>query len=191
VIAVLRVWFARPDADAPGWYRAEGDPVVGKALRLVHDDPARQWMVADPPEAGILRAAFARRFTEGVGEPPMALPPTGALAADLLLEPDATIGSVADQVGYTTAVRAQHRVQAHARCQSEAAQARRSRHPIAHPDATAGQRVATTVSWNAVMPYSSPSRTSTTVASSSPASPAKAATRAATAAGNRSALPLT
>jgi hypothetical protein len=22
LVAVLRVWFARPDADAPGWYRA-------------------------------------------------------------------------------------------------------------------------------------------------------------------------
>jgi hypothetical protein len=27
-IAVLRVWFARPDADAPGWDRAKGDSVV-------------------------------------------------------------------------------------------------------------------------------------------------------------------
>jgi hypothetical protein len=29
LIAVLRAWFARPDAAAPAWYRAHGDAVVG------------------------------------------------------------------------------------------------------------------------------------------------------------------
>jgi AraC-like DNA-binding protein len=105
LIAVLRAWFARPDADAPGWYRAYSDPVVGKALRLIHDDPARPWTVAElAAEAGVSRAALARRFTELVGEPPMTFLTDWrlSLAADLLLEPDATIGSVAHQVGYST-----------------------------------------------------------------------------------------
>lgn len=105
LIAVLRAWFARPDANAPGWYRAYSDPVVGKALRLIHHDPARQWTVADlAADAGVSRAAFARRFTELVGEPPMAFLTDWrlSLAADLLLEPGATIGSVAYQVGYAT-----------------------------------------------------------------------------------------
>jgi Cupin len=26
LIAVLRAWFARPDGQAPGWYRARADP---------------------------------------------------------------------------------------------------------------------------------------------------------------------
>ena len=105
LIAVLRAWFARPDADAPGWYRAYSDRVVGRALRLIHDDPARQWTVAElAAEAGVSRAAFARRFNELVGEPPMTFLTDWrlSLAADLLLEPDATIGSVAYQVGYST-----------------------------------------------------------------------------------------
>ncbi|MBA2281573.1 MAG: cupin domain-containing protein, partial [Acidimicrobiia bacterium] len=34
LVAVLRTWFARPDAGAPGWFRASADPVVGPALRL-------------------------------------------------------------------------------------------------------------------------------------------------------------
>ena len=53
-------------------------------------------------EVGLSRAALARRFTELVGEPPMSFL-TGwrlALAADLLREPGATVGSVARQVGY-------------------------------------------------------------------------------------------
>jgi AraC-like DNA-binding protein len=103
LIAVLRAWFARPEAEAPGWYRAYSDPVVGRALRLLHNSPERQWTVADlARETGASRAALARRFHELVGEPPMSFL-TGwriALAADLLLEPDATIGSVAHQVGY-------------------------------------------------------------------------------------------
>jgi AraC-like DNA-binding protein len=103
LIAVLRAWFARPEADAPGWYRAHGDPVVGGALRLMHADPAHPWTVAElASETGVSRAALARRFHELVGEPPMAFL-TGwrlTLAADLLREPGATVGSVAAQVGY-------------------------------------------------------------------------------------------
>jgi AraC-like DNA-binding protein len=105
VIAVLRAWFARPEADAPDWYRAYGDPVVGRALRLIHHNPAHAWTVAElARETGTSRAALARRFTELVGEPPMTFLTEWriALAADLLLEPGATIGSVAAQVGYST-----------------------------------------------------------------------------------------
>lgn len=103
LIAVLRAWFARPDANAPAWYRAWGDPVVGQALRLLHNSPAQPWTVATlADEIGVSRSGLARRFNELVGEPPMAFL-TGwriALAADLLREPGTTIGAVAEQVGY-------------------------------------------------------------------------------------------
>ncbi len=70
---------------------------------MLHHNPAHPWTVATlAAEIGISRAALARRFTELVGEPPMTFL-TGwrlALAADLLREPGATIGSVARQVGY-------------------------------------------------------------------------------------------
>jgi AraC-like DNA-binding protein len=106
LIAVLRAWFARPEAEAPAWYVAQSDPIVGKALRLIHNNPAHAWTVASlAREIGISRAALARRFTDLVGEPPMAFL-TGwrlTLAADLLREPGATVGSVADQVGYGSA----------------------------------------------------------------------------------------
>jgi AraC-like DNA-binding protein len=103
VIAVLRAWFSRPEAEAPAWYRAYGDPVVGRALRMLHNNPSHPWTVASlAAETGVSRAALARRFTELVGEPPMSFL-TGwrvALAADLLREPDSTVGAVARQVGY-------------------------------------------------------------------------------------------
>jgi AraC-like DNA-binding protein len=103
LIAVLRAWFARPDAPAPGWYRAHGDAVVGPALRLLHNDPARPWTVETLAQTiGVSRAALARRFTDLVGEPPMTFLTSWrlTLAADLLREPGATVTSVARQVGY-------------------------------------------------------------------------------------------
>ena len=33
LIAVVRAWFARPEAAAPAWYRAHNDPVIGRAVR--------------------------------------------------------------------------------------------------------------------------------------------------------------
>jgi AraC-like DNA-binding protein len=106
LIAVLRAWLARPDAGSPGWYRAHTDPVVGPVLRMIHNNPAHPWTVASlAAGTGVSRAALARRFTELVGEPPMKFL-TGwrlAMAADLLREPEATLGSVARKVGYGSA----------------------------------------------------------------------------------------
>ena len=105
VIAVLRAWFARPDAKAPAWYRAQGDPVVGTALRMLQNSPAHPWTVASlAREVGVSRAALARRFNELVGEPPMKFLTDWrlTLAADLMLEPGATLGSVAAEVGYAS-----------------------------------------------------------------------------------------
>jgi AraC-like DNA-binding protein len=103
LIGVLRGWFARAGAARPGWFRAQRDPVVGPALRMLHDEPARQWTVASLAAANrVSRATLARRFAELVGEPPMAYL-TGwrlALAADLLGDPGATVASVAARVGY-------------------------------------------------------------------------------------------
>lgn len=106
VIAALRAWFSRPEAEAPAWYRALADPVVGRVLRLLQDDPAHAWTVASlAAEAGVSRAALARRFTDLVGEPPMSYL-TGrrlALAADRLRDSEDTIGAIARQVGYGSA----------------------------------------------------------------------------------------
>ena len=103
LITALRAWFARPEATPPTWYAASADPVVGRALRLLQHNPAHPWTVATlAAAAGVSRATLARRFTELVGEPPMAFL-TGwrlALAADLLRDPDTTVGAVARQVGY-------------------------------------------------------------------------------------------
>jgi AraC-like DNA-binding protein len=105
LVSVLRTWLSRPDAATPSWYRAQSDPVVGPALRMVHNDPAYGWTVASLASAcGVSRAAFARRFMELVGQPPMTFLTELrlTLAADLLLDPAAKVGAVAHQVGYSS-----------------------------------------------------------------------------------------
>ncbi|MGF1600295.1 MAG: cupin domain-containing protein [Acidimicrobiales bacterium] len=104
-VSALRCWFDRAGADAPRWWQATADPVVGPALRLLQNNPAHRWTVAAlAAEVGVSRAVMARQFTALVGQPPMTFLTDWrlALAADLLLEPDATVQSVADRVGYGT-----------------------------------------------------------------------------------------
>ncbi|MFE7214928.1 AraC family transcriptional regulator [Streptomyces sp. NPDC057611] len=105
LVNVLRGWLADPDSRAPAWYRAQSDPVVGPALRLLHDNPAHSWTVESiARKVGVSRAQLARRFTAVVGEPPMAYLADWrlTLAADLLREPDTTVAMVARQVGYSS-----------------------------------------------------------------------------------------
>ncbi|GAB3292426.1 AraC family transcriptional regulator [Parasphingorhabdus pacifica] len=106
LVAILREWFTRPDTDAPPWYRANGDPVVGPVLRLIHSNPGHAWTVAAlAGRTGVSRATLARRFTDLVGMPPMAYLTEWRidLAADLLKNSDTTIDSIARQVGYGSA----------------------------------------------------------------------------------------
>ncbi|WP_250031065.1 AraC family transcriptional regulator [Paractinoplanes maris] len=106
LVSVLRSWLAAPADEAPGWARAQADSVVGPALHLIHDDPAYAWTVASlAARTGVSRASLARRFTDVVGESPMAYL-TGwrlTLAADLLRQGDATLEAVARRVGYGSA----------------------------------------------------------------------------------------
>ncbi|MFF2851373.1 AraC family transcriptional regulator [Streptomyces sp. NPDC058001] len=103
LLSTLRAWFDRPDVRAPAWYGVTDDPVVARALRLLHEDPAHPWTVQKlAAGAGVSRAALARRFTARVGEPPMTYLTAWriGMASDLLRASDATVGSIARRVGY-------------------------------------------------------------------------------------------
>jgi transcriptional regulator GlxA family with amidase domain len=105
LVLALRAWCAE-SATLPAWYRAQRDPAIGEALRLLHTEPARRWTVAElAAKIGLSRAAFAARFTTLVGEPPLTYL-TGwrmTLAADLLRDTEHTIAAVAREAGYTDA----------------------------------------------------------------------------------------
>lgn len=104
VVASCREWSASA-AGAPAWLRGGRDALVGQALSLLHEEPARPWTVASLAAAvGVSRAALARRFADTVGEPPMTYL-TGwrlALAADRLHDTDDTVAAVSRAVGYTS-----------------------------------------------------------------------------------------
>jgi AraC-like DNA-binding protein len=105
LVLALRAWCAE-SATLPAWYRALDDPAIGDALRLLHNDPARRWTVAElAAKVGLSRAAFAARFATLVGEPPLTYL-TGwrmTLAADLLRDTEQTVAAVAREAGYADA----------------------------------------------------------------------------------------
>lgn len=106
LVLALRQWCARPDAEPATWHRALAVPAIGDALGLLHADPARRWTVAAlAAEVGLSRAAFAARFTESVGEPPLGYLSRWRMtvAADLLRDTDETVAAVARRVGYADA----------------------------------------------------------------------------------------
>lgn len=103
LVSILRTWLSSPGAQAPGWFYAHGDPVVGPALRMLYNEPSEHWTIARlAGEVGVSRSALAMRFNDLVGQPPMTFL-TGwrmSLAADLLRQPEMTVKAVASSVGY-------------------------------------------------------------------------------------------
>ena len=72
VIQAIRAWIERDPAAQTGWLGALQDPQLGRAIALVHRDPAQPWSLASlAAEVGMSRSAFAARFTAMVGEPAM------------------------------------------------------------------------------------------------------------------------
>jgi len=85
--------------------RALGDAQIGKALQLVHERPAEPWTVEGMARAvGLSRSAFAARFTELVGEPPLEYVSRWRMtkAAELLRESDLSMLDVAERAGYSS-----------------------------------------------------------------------------------------
>lgn len=86
-----------------GWLAGLRDPHVGRALALLHADPARDWEVeALAQESGLSRSALADRFVALLGEPPMQYL-TGwrmALASQALSTSNDSVARVAERVGY-------------------------------------------------------------------------------------------
>ncbi|ODT08144.1 MAG: AraC family transcriptional regulator [Mesorhizobium sp. SCN 65-20] len=90
----------------PGLLRGLGDARVAAAIRLMHEDPARPWTVAQlARQAALSRSAFFDRFVRSVGLPPMEylLSWRMAIAKDLLRRRQLGLAEVAQRVGYGSA----------------------------------------------------------------------------------------
>nr|WP_323373832.1 AraC family transcriptional regulator [Plantactinospora alkalitolerans] len=106
LLHILRAWFdEQPAHAATGWAAALRDPAVAAGLRAIHSAPGRPWTVGElASQAGLSRAAFARRFAALVGQPPQTYLTWWrmTLATRLLRDGDATLATVARKVGYTS-----------------------------------------------------------------------------------------
>jgi AraC-like DNA-binding protein len=103
VIQAIRAWMESDPAARTGWLGALQDPQIGRAISLIHRDPARDWTVASlADELAMSRSAFAARFTELVGEPAMRYVARWRMhvAVAALKEEGATVGQLADRLGY-------------------------------------------------------------------------------------------
>lgn len=102
LVHVLRQWHEQHGSAE--WPRTD-DPEIAAALREIHKDPRHKWTVARLSEVvGLPRTVFARRFTEAVGRPPMSylIGWRLSLGARLLRETDATLATIARDIGYST-----------------------------------------------------------------------------------------
>lgn len=103
VIQAIRAWIESDPAARTGWLGALQDHQIGRAMALIHRDPARPWTVAALAEVSAMsRSAFAARFTELVDEPAMRYVARWRmnLALRALQEEDATVSELADRLGY-------------------------------------------------------------------------------------------
>jgi AraC-like DNA-binding protein len=90
-------------ADRKGWLTGVGDRFVGRALAMLHAQPAHGWTVDElARKVGLSRSALAQRFTDLLGQPPMQYLARWRLqiAAQELRNGTSTLAFVAERVGY-------------------------------------------------------------------------------------------
>lgn len=102
VDAVRRYADSLPEESA-GWLAGLRDRFVGRALALMHEQPAQDWSIDElGRRVGLSRSALHERFVQLVGMPPMQYLAQWRMqaAARLLLESRATVAAIALDVGY-------------------------------------------------------------------------------------------
>ena len=102
-VELLRRYLATLPADAPGWLAGLRDPIVGRALALLHAEPARDWTLDSLARAaGVSRSVLAERFPRYAGETPMRYLMLWRmqLAARLLADGVTKVAAIGEQVGF-------------------------------------------------------------------------------------------
>jgi AraC-like DNA-binding protein len=102
-VEAVREHIERLPEDATGWLAALRDPSLARAMSSLHARPAHPWTAEElAKEACLSRSAFAERFTNTVGLPPMSYLTRWRmlLAGRRLRESADTIAQIAESVGY-------------------------------------------------------------------------------------------
>jgi AraC-like DNA-binding protein len=99
----VRRYLATLSAARSGWLAGLRDPIVGRALALLHGQTARAWTADElAREAGLSRSAFSDRFTAIMGEPPIRYLAGWRMqcAAQMLRNGSGSLAQIAAEVGY-------------------------------------------------------------------------------------------
>jgi AraC-like DNA-binding protein len=102
-IQALRAYLTHPPDYSANWFRAALDSQIGEVLTAIHQNPSHDWRVSTlASRAAMSRSAFAARFTQLVGEPPLHYVTRWRIhkAARLLCEDNHSVARVADASGY-------------------------------------------------------------------------------------------
>jgi len=105
LLEVLRRQLLKKTSSGSGWLSAIRDPIVGRCLRLIHDDPARSWTLGVLARAaGASRSVVSERFAKSLEIAPIAYLREWRLflARERLVQSDVSIAVIAVDAGYAT-----------------------------------------------------------------------------------------
>ena len=102
-VEALRRYIAQLPPEQTGWLAGVRDPEVGKALALLHRQPAHPWTIATlANQVGISRSVLAERFRLYLSETPIAYLTRWRLllGAQMLKSTSGSVAQIAAEVGY-------------------------------------------------------------------------------------------
>lgn len=102
-IEVIRRYLESLPKENSGWISALADQHIGKAITLIHSDPAYPWSLAELSRCvGLSRTIFVQRFSQYLEMAPMTyvLSWRMQLAGGLLKGTNKSVGQIASIVGY-------------------------------------------------------------------------------------------
>ena len=102
-VDVVRRYLESLPEDRMSWLSGLRDPYVGRALTALHEQPSRDWTIeALAQVAALSRSAFAERFVQFVGHPPMQYVTNWRmqLATNYLRMGTESVAAIANRVGY-------------------------------------------------------------------------------------------
>jgi AraC-like DNA-binding protein len=103
LVQAIRAHVAAMGLQNGSWLAGVADPKIGRALRAFHANVARDWTVASlAQEAGMSRSAFAERFRQRVGFPPLDYLTRWRMARvrRALIDTDQAFAMIAERNGY-------------------------------------------------------------------------------------------
>jgi AraC-like DNA-binding protein len=102
-VETLRRYITSLPSDEIGWLAGARDEAIGKALALLHKEPAHPWTISSlARRVGLSRTRLADRFRHFLGDSPMAYLAQWRLklGAQILQSTDDSVAEVAAAVGY-------------------------------------------------------------------------------------------